>query len=209
MNNVSRELLSYAESFVSFLLHNLSETDIVCINSVILFGSVARGDASRNSDVDLFIDARDKQKAIENKINHIKNDFYKSHLYNKHWVLLGIENDIKPIIGNLREWKDLRSSIIANGIMLFGKYKENAKGKNYVVIYWDKIGTESKRTFVAKKLNGYNYKGKKYDGLLKKIGGEKTGTNCIIIPSESYGIVSDIFKKHKISIKSIFVSKLE
>lgn len=56
---------AYASYFVSYLLNNLGDSDI---NKIILFGSVARGEISKDSDVDIFIDVKRKDKKFEKKV---------------------------------------------------------------------------------------------------------------------------------------------
>ena len=87
------ELISYAIDFVSFLLQNIKDKDK--INSIILFGSVARDENDKESDIDLFIDTKEK---IEDEINKIKNNFHDSIKYKKYWALLGIKNDLNIIV---------------------------------------------------------------------------------------------------------------
>ena len=48
------KLISYAVDFVSFLIQSL-DSDVNTIKNIYLFGSVARGDADKNSDIDLFV----------------------------------------------------------------------------------------------------------------------------------------------------------
>ena len=48
------ELISYAMDFVSFFMQNSKNLDR--INTIILFGSVARGEANKKSDIDLLVD---------------------------------------------------------------------------------------------------------------------------------------------------------
>ncbi len=52
------ELIAYASDFVSYLLSKFKEGEI---NRVILHGSIARGDFDEESDIDLFIDVKDKR----------------------------------------------------------------------------------------------------------------------------------------------------
>ena len=120
---------------------------------------------------------------------------------------MGIDNPVKCITGRLEKWKDLKPSIIANGIVLYSKYSGLLKGKNYVIIYWDKVKPETKRVFLSKKLFGYTYKGKTYEGISKVTDIQKLGTNCILVPLESVQKVSKIFKDLKITMKSIHVSR--
>jgi len=50
----------YASSFVTYLLAHLKNLNN--ITKIILFGSVARGEATKESDVDLFIEIKNKTK---------------------------------------------------------------------------------------------------------------------------------------------------
>ena len=107
------ELTAYALDFVSYLI---SKTDK--IDRIILYGSIARNDFDEQSDIDLFIDTKEKvtQKILDN--------YYKTKKY-KEWELKGISNPISIITGGLdsKEWQDLKRSITNTGIILFGKYK--------------------------------------------------------------------------------------
>ena len=53
------DLISYASNFVSFLLKYEISNEI---NKIILFGSVATGSFDKESDIDLFIDIKEKNK---------------------------------------------------------------------------------------------------------------------------------------------------
>ena len=77
------KLIAYSYDFVSFLLEKTRYLDK--INSIILFGSVAREEAGKNSDVDIFMDIISKDKKIENEIKKIKENFYDSIKYKKYW----------------------------------------------------------------------------------------------------------------------------
>ncbi len=85
------KLIAYAQDFASFLLETLDKESNK-INQIILFGSVARGEDTKKSDVDLFIDANENK--LEEKINQIKEEFYGSVKVRKYWNLLGIKNKI-------------------------------------------------------------------------------------------------------------------
>src|SRR3989338_8771837 len=101
------DLVAYAGDFSSFLLQNLKE-DARHIRQVILFGSVARGEAGKSSDVDLFIEVADKK--LEKEVLRIRDAFMKSIKVKKYWHLLGITNDINCTIGKLEQWKELAIS---------------------------------------------------------------------------------------------------
>ena len=118
----SNSLKAFAVDFVSFLIQHLDSLE--GIRNIILFGSIARGDFDKDSDIDIFIDTKDKKITTDK----IVSDFYQSQKYLKYWKLLGIENTINCKVGNLDKW-ELKRSIISNGIVLYGKYKAETKNK--------------------------------------------------------------------------------
>ena len=93
-------LIAYSIEFVSFLFRTTAIKKNK-IKGIYLFGSVARGDFDKDSDIDLFIDSDSKEtKSI---IEKALNKFYNSK-NNKKFQLMGIENELKPIAGNLSNW---------------------------------------------------------------------------------------------------------
>jgi len=93
------ELISYAMDFASYLIDKIPEID-----RIILYGSVARGDFDKDSDIDLFIDTKEK---IEKKIIKTLENYEKTSKF-KEWKLKSIDNEIHTIIGELDsdEWKN-------------------------------------------------------------------------------------------------------
>ncbi len=167
---------AYASYFVSYLLDNLD----VNIDKIILFGSAARGEAGKDSDVDIFIDIEKSTKSEEKEIRKILDGFYKSRealIFKSR----GIDNKINLIIGRLDDWKDLKESIESTGMVLYGNYVPSGiKGKKHAIISWDKIGKN--RGAFLNKIYGVKIGEKKYQGLLEKLGGKKLGKSTIIIP---------------------------
>lgn len=199
-----KKLVAYAQDFVSFLALNLTDKELQNVNNIILFGSAARDEASNDSDIDIFIDIAGKP--FEKRVSRIIDDFYKSILFKKYWKLLGVENEIKCIVGRLEKWRDLKTSIIADGIILYGKYKAVTEGKLAVVFYWNKVSSESKRVLLSKKIYGYAYKGKKYKGLLEIYSGKKLSTNCILVKLEHAKTFLKTFRELKIPVKMLHIS---
>jgi len=196
------ELVSYAIDFVSFLAQNFKE--IGRIKSIILFGSVARGEAEKNSDIDIFIDVEGDEKKIEKEIKKIKNDFFSSIKFRKYWKLFGIENEINPIVGKIDKWR-LKDSMLGNAIILYENYKPKLKnGRNIAVLTWGNIKPDSRRVMLNKKLFGYTYYGKRYKGLLdaREV---KIGTNVIFIDIERLNSCLLLFHKFKVPVKIIRV----
>jgi len=193
-NNV---LIAYALDFASFLIER---TEANNIKRIILFGSVARDEASSKSDIDIFIDIIEKSN--EKEIKEIKDKFLGSSRYEKYWLLKGIKNEIRPIVGKLDDWKDLKNSIISNGIMLYGKFEEiPEKTTHKTLLSWQNVKPESKRVLLSKRLFGYKKNKKYYAGLIQKYGGEKIGKGLISLPSLNEKVFLRLFKDMGISFK--------
>lgn len=208
MNN---KHLAYAQNFISFLIQELDDKPMQNIKEIILFGSAARNSSTKKSDIDIFINLHKNDKKTDKNVQIITEGFYSSVFCAKYWKLIGIQNEINCITGKLDEWEDLKASIISDGITLYAKYQgETAKGRkgSYVFIYWNKITPESKRIFLSKKLFGYNYKGKRYKGIIEDTKAVKPASNCIFAPIENADMILQQFRDLKIPFRTIYVNKI-
>src|SRR3989344_8550302 len=197
---MNSKLIPYAIDFVSFSMQKIKEKSE--IKQIILFGSAAREEANEKSDVDIFIDLIKENKSLENKIKKILDNFKESTKFKNYWKPLGIENEIRPIIGKLENWKDLQSSIVANGIILYGKFKPEIKeGKHKTFFIWENVTPNNIRVLFNKQLFGYKQKGRFYQGLLQKYEGERMGKGCILVPLEHATQFHQLFRKYKITVK--------
>jgi len=193
------ELVSYAIDFASFLMQNLKELNK--IKSIILFGSVARGEATSKSDVDVFVEVFSESTILEKEINKIKDDFFESTKFKDYWNLFGIKNEINIIVGKLEDWK-LKDTMLGSSIVLYSKYSPKLdEGENKVILYWDVIKNNSKRVMLSKKLFGYSHYGKKYKGFLEVYGGVKLGANVILIYAEEMNLFLKEFRKFKVKVR--------
>jgi len=190
-------IIGYAMSFASFLLDSKIGGRI---NKIILFGSVARGDYSKESDIDLFIDTDEK---IEKEIDKLLVLFDSSRI-SESWKLKGIKNEISVKTGKLKKWS-LRRNVISSGLMLYGKYNEIPEKVNYyAMIKMDvKKFRTSKQMRIWRKLYGYRQKigSKVYTGkgLVEKTGGKKIGKAVILIPMENRKEIIGFLNKNKVS----------
>jgi hypothetical protein len=223
---MNKRLLSYALEFASVLVDSLNEKELLGLKEIILFGSVARGEASKESDIDIFINVSKSGKnssSIERTISYILNSEYKNSNRNypekifskkaitgfvERWKLMGMDNRINCIVGELNKWGDLKQSIISDGIILYGKYTGLVKGRSFVIISWDKIKPETKRVFLSKKLYGYNSKGKRYSGIIEGTGTIKLASNCIMVPLEDAKKVILLFKDYGIDVRRFHMSMM-
>ncbi|MEK7122220.1 MAG: nucleotidyltransferase domain-containing protein [Patescibacteria group bacterium] len=194
------KLPAYALDFVSFLLEHLKQPSKII--QIILFGSVSRGEDTSESDVDLFIDVISSTPVLEKEISLLQIRFLKSTKYLSYWKPLGITSEIKPLIGKLQEWKSLYPSLVANGIVLYGKFQPPLKeGQHYVFFVWENVFPNTVRVLFNKQLFGYTRKKKFYLGLLQKYQGERLGKGCILVPLAQSTVFHTLFKKYKITVK--------
>jgi predicted nucleotidyltransferase len=199
-------LIGYALDFASFLVQNTKNLDK--IKAIILFGSSARGDDGKNSDVDIFIDSVDGMK-IQKESDKIKKDFYDSIKFKKYWALLGIKNEINVIVGRLDDWK-LKDSMLGSAIILYQSYSASiGHGQNKALLSWGNIESNSNRVMINKKIMGYTHYGKKYAGLLEKYSGIKIGANVILVPIEQLNLFVKVFRNFKIPVKIMRILEYE
>lgn len=196
---MQNKLIAYALDISSFLIQKTKRKEE--IKQIILFGSVAREEAEKTSDIDIFIDITKDNEKIKKELNENLDKFMGSTKVKNYWKLLGIENNINLVIGKLSEW-ELESSIIANGITLYGKFKpEVKKGQHKTLFVWENVKPNNKRVLFNKQLLGYKQNNKQYEGLLQKYNGERLGKGCILTPLEHSVIFHKLFKKYRISVR--------
>jgi len=197
-------LIAYAQDFVSFILQNIKNQDK--IENIILFGSVVRGEAKKNSDIDLFIEIRDK---ID--VEKLKENFYNSIKVKKYWNLLGIKNEIHCELGVLDEWKDLERSISAQGVILYGKYRSKKEGEPYYLFSIEQSKNRNKNVSIWRKLYGYkqiaNKKLYQKKGLIKEYNGERIAKGVFLIPSKNSQRIISFLKNNKLKHKIILIWK--
>ncbi len=204
------KLIGYSLDFASFLIEKL-KSESKKVKKIILFGSVARKESMKNSDIDLFIEVTDVK--LEGKINEIRDDFFKSIKFKKYWDLLGVENEINLSIGKLKEWGDLKRSIIANGIILYGKYEGEEKTKQYYLFIVSPGKDRNKNISIWRELYGYSQKvgKKKYlkEGLVKMFEGKKLARGVFFIPVDFAQEMIKFLrgKKFKIEIIPVWIEK--
>ena len=196
-------MLGYASYFVAFLLTNLKGKEKIC--RVVLYGSHAMGTANKESDIDIFIET--KEKKLEKSIKGIEQEFYKSREA-MIFKSKGINNRISIKTGTLETWQELYKSIASTGITLYGPYEAThlPSGVNHMVIFfWEKVGKN--RGAFLNKLYGVKINSKKYSGLLQKINGKKIGKSSIMIPIEYKNDMFKMIKQHQVQARHIEVFK--
>ena len=199
------EVLSYTYNFVSLLMDKIENE----LDSIILFGSVTRGDFDEKSDIDLFINVAQKVniKRAQKIVNSALNEFEDIVLHS--WSLRGINLPIKCVIGNLNSgtWSALRREIISSGITVFGKYEKLPGNLKQSIIFSFQVSSlEPKdKVKVIRRLYGYKSKKKqkeyKHKGILEEVNGFKLNKSTIAAPIESYQKIYDFFRRNKVKSK--------
>lgn len=191
-NLLSKDRIAYAIAFVSFVLPKID------VNEIILFGSVARGEETKESDIDIFFNTK-KDETKQNAIIKLELErFYKSKLYET-WSLKGITNPIKCEIGDLEEWK-LKRSIISDGIVVYGKYKVlPGTTKGFVLFILSPIKNIAKRNRVIRRIFGRKEKSYRTEGVLAVLGGRKLSPTTFRVPLEKASEMNKLLSKEKIN----------
>lgn len=194
------DIVAYAMDVASFLVQKVSEREK--IRNIILFGSVARGEADKTSDVDLFVDVTNETTSIQERLQHAAEAFKATTKYKNYWKPLGVENEVQLTIGQLSRWKELKPSIIANGMVLYGKFKPDIKeGIHLAFFIWENIKPNALRVSFNKKLFGHRQGKRFYNGLLQEFSGERVGKGCIAVSLENAASFQRLFRKYRVSVK--------
>lgn len=168
---------------------------IPSVRLIVLYGSWAKGEASRKSDIDLFILAGRKDRGrIEGIIS--KGDFR-----------------VQPVIRSLSELRTMDSGLLSNilrdGKILYVKNFELDVSKilsqKPEVIYNFKLrnlSQQMKRRFNSA-LYGTKIRNYTYTGLLGKAEGIQLGRGCILVPEKGRREVESLFDSFKISYEKI------
>ncbi len=194
------ELIAYASAFVSFILPKVK--GFGDIKEIILFGSVAREEADKHSDIDLFFNIEDKNKEKELKgiIDGELQKFYKSQIAEV-FILKGIKNPIKIQIGELEEWK-LKRSIISEGIGLYGRYKVlPSELIKFIYFNIEPIKDISKRNRVIRRLFGRREIDYSSKGIIEIGKGRRLTPTSFIVSGEYLNEIIDFLGKEKINYK--------
>lgn len=202
------KIIAYAIDCASYILQSLRE-DAKYIDEIILFGSVARGEEGKESDIDIFFNTN---KEIEKEIISAKERFLASQKA-EYWKILNVKNEINIQTGDLRKEKGLKESIISNGIILFGKYSPKEEKERAVLFTIHSKKKTSQNLKLWRKLYGYKQKvGKKtysIKGLLEQYSGEKIAKGAFIIKSQYANQIHTFLKKTKVphELRNIWTKK--
>jgi len=178
---------------------------IADVKAVILYGSLARGEFTSRSDVDLLIlTTEDKtQKEIHDKVIELESE---------------IGRNIQPTIRTIAELQKTDTGLLQNifqeGKILYLREPSDIPSaillqqKPYL-IYSFQINSllQKEKARFNRQLYEQTRKEYKYKGLLQEIGGQKLSAGCVMIPYEQKEKIEKFFKKFKVKFEQLKVWK--
>lgn len=178
------------------------------VQSLVLFGSVARGEADARSDIDILLVLKRKRVVPEaNKVLHELERRYQCTIQS-----VVTDQHFSGLDRNFVE------NVFKEGILLYGQQLtvsvKQLQLEPYVLIQYEtKNCAQQLRTRLVRILYGYSthkrYRGKKYIstsiGLLQKYGGRKVGLASILVPLGSSKVFINILASNKITYKKLEV----
>lgn len=192
LNKQTELAISYIHNYLSFLFLNKGITNQ--INAVYLFGSAARGELEKESDIDIFIDSESIEvEAVAKKSISL---FMKSKDYDK-WRLMNFMHSLSVQVGLLEKW-ELKSSIQAEGILLYSK-SPTITSANRSVLFTITLPKKKShylkfiRSFFGRNEQGYNDK-----GILGNIKGTKLSATVFLVQKEYQQIVEHALQKQNV-----------
>lgn len=181
------------------------------LDAIIIFGSIARGEGDKRSDLDLCVI---QSKNIKNEVSNEILDFEKK--YNININVIFTDKNFKNIDKNLVE------VILREGIAITGKMPDVSIGRlelePYWVIKYDLSGlTHSGKMKLKRLLYGLStkkkYKDKLYEskrkGIIEKSGGLRIGIASVLIPEKEARKIEKLLRDFNVSIRKfpVWMSK--
>ncbi len=170
------------EQLINRFLMSIIEK-VPSIQTVVLYGSIARGDYDKRSDIDimLVVDSEDKE-GLNTIISQVITE-------------LRPHREIRTVVTDLHDYdEDYYQNVFREGRVLYGKViltPENLALKPYLIISYDLSGKPNTlQVKISKRVHGYTSKkvidGEekiyKYDGIEKKYNGKVISKSAVILP---------------------------
>ncbi len=194
MKRLNKEnLLALCYVYLSYLFREKNVQEKIKI--IYLFGSVARGDFDKESDIDIFIDAEKRnEEFIKKASSRALKKMYA--IEGKKWELKGILNPFAIKIGDLEEW-DLKESIMREGIVFFGQSSATRMQK-YLLFSFAVIKEPKKRIRVIRRLFGRMEKEYKEHGVVQKHNGKIISSRVFLVPASALKETTQFFAEEKV-----------
>ena len=202
--------LAYAADFVSYLLQHLTPRDAATLELIAVFGSAARGDTTRDSDVDLYVQAP-KPDSLERTIAKIITAFEASTRVRDYWRPLGVRLPISVKVGRSPAAFDaIPDALVEHGKILYAPYRAAAPRSRArqrgVIFAWENIDNPTSRNNIYRNLFGYVSHGKRYPGIVATMGGHRLTKGAIWVPLEHLLPVERLFRKNRVTCRMMRVT---
>ena len=175
------------------------------VKAVILYGSLARGEFTSRSDIDLFILTTDNktQKEVQDKVIELESE---------------IGRNIQPTIRTVAELQKTDTGLLQNifqeGKILYLREPSDIPSalllqqKPYLIYSFQisSLAQKDKARF-NRQLYEQTRKGYRYKGLLQEIGGQKLSSGCVMISYEQRERIERLFKKFRVKFDQLKVWK--
>lgn len=160
--------------------------EIPSLSVAVLFGSMARGDYDKRSDIDIMLVVDSKNKEDLNQI------------ISRVITELQPHREIRTVVTDLHDYdEDYYQNVFREGRVLYGKViltPEHLALKPYLIVSYDLSGKPNTlQVKISKKVHGYTSKkvidGEekiyRYDGIEKKYNGKVISKSAVILPFDS------------------------
>jgi len=175
------------------------------VKAVILYGSLARGEFTSRSDIDLFILTTDNktQKEVQDKVIELESE---------------IGRNIQPTIRTVAELQKTDTGLLQNifqeGKILYLREPSDIPSalllqqKPYLIYSFQISSLKQKdKARFNRQLYEQTRKGYRYKGLLQEIGGQKLSSGCVMISYEQRERIERLFKKFRVKFDQLKVWK--
>ncbi|MCS4540853.1 MAG: nucleotidyltransferase domain-containing protein [Euryarchaeota archaeon] len=177
------------------------------LRAILLFGSFARGEITRKSDVDLLLvfDNRKEAKKAEKKVLKIVGKYAGEEKRTVVPVCIGVENLVSEV--------EFFYNVFSDALVLY-KRPDNepvlpagASGFSPMLLYSFDLSNlaRTKKMEINRSLYGITFKKERkeyaYKGLLERKGGQKLGSGIIMVPSYAEKEFDEFFKKYSVSLE--------
>lgn len=189
------KLVRQLESSLSEIVASIKTVNGVI--GIILFGSVARGEADECSDIDLLVLFEDEDKMRRNEwevTRRIAPNIFAQSIC----VCPSTLKRMNPVF---------IQSVFEEGIILYMRYPWVLKSRLANAV-WFLLVTYSLKGLSQKEKQSVDYKlfgrviGRhSYSGLVEKCGGKHLGRGCLLIPKENAETVLNFLDEHNVSYK--------
>ncbi|HIG97273.1 MAG TPA: nucleotidyltransferase domain-containing protein [Candidatus Aenigmarchaeota archaeon] len=200
MNDQARKAASYALNFLTFLFLEKSVEDKII--SAYLFGSGARGELDKESDIDVFLDCGGSdEKPILKASESAKRKFVMSKDFDK-WKLFSFTYPISVKVGQMKDW-ELKNSIESEGIELFSKSVQTQKTEKIVLFSFTLPKNKKLYLKIRRLLFGRIEANYKSEGLVTKNGGKQLASTVFMVPKSSQTYFIQLLHSRKINFNMI------